>query len=67
MLQVQVGSNLNFTVGTWNYTESVEPIPSVIGFVVGSVVVAVPLIIVIVVIAALLLKYRSKKHKTQKM
>ena len=58
LLQVQVGTNLEFTVGTLMYTDSTQtdqPVNVIIGATVGGVVVAVLLTIAVVVTVALLL------------
>ena len=72
LLQVQVGTNLEFTVGTLTYTDSTQtgdstetaqPVGIIVGATVGGVAVAVLLTIAVVVIVAL---YRNKQTKEQK-
>ena len=69
LLQIQVGTNLEFTVGTLMYTDSTQtaqPVNVIIGATVGGVVVAVLLIIAVVVTVALLWLYWYKQNKMQK-
>ena len=69
LLQVQVGTHLEFIVGTLMYTDSTQtaqPVGIIVGATVGGVTVAVLLTIAVLVVVALLLYWNNQANKQTK-